>query len=581
MPKSQLKVTNVTGTSTEAAWSQTYHAGGVTAVVTVRKKAKTDDSSLSIVGKDLLNTFESEYFTLETKNLASIKSAVDLTYQKSKDTHDISLIVSAVIQNAVYVVLAGKGKILLVRHNTLATLLEQNEGDEVISASGFLEPEDIMILETPEFAEKVPTSTLLETFSDNSLEDASEIISPALHKEKNGAAAAVFFMYQEEAPIASVMQPVKEPEMPLPQTEEVQEPESEPVLNEEIKPDELKPVQEKKKKLLSHRQKIFLTIAVVLAVVFVSAIYFSLQKKQTNQNSALFSTLYSPAEKKYEEGLGLKDLNASLAQSDFLSAQKMLTDAKSKFSANSKEEQQIDSLLSKVNKEITPEDTTATTNATKVASGTDDFMDFISSHTSEKYFAEDTTNYYFADATGITKVTKSTKKSSQVIKNDSDWKMLAGFATYLGNMYVLDSADGVDKYAVTASGFGNKTAYFSGTAPDLSKAVSMAIDGSIWILTSDGKVSQYTKGKPVSFSITGLSTPLSSPSQITTTSDDDNLYILDNGNSRIVVIKKDTGAFVAEYKNNLLKSATQIDVSEKDKKAYILSGSDIYEMDLK
>ena len=591
MAKSQMKVAHIVASSTEAAWSQTYHAGGVTAIVSVQPK-KTDSQSLSIVGKDLLNTFESEYFTLETKNLASIKGAVETTYNKSKDTHEISLIVSAVIQNAVYVVLAGKGKVLLVRSNTLATLLEQTDSEEVLSASGFLEPDDVMILETLPFAEKVPSSTLLETLTTNTVEDAAEILSPTIHKDQTGAEAALLYSYHEET--GSIPVSVPKPIQETPKQSFQEEISSSPHSVDNM-PDSQREVPEplhagvmehalpKRKNGLSHRQKIFLTLAVIIAIVFVGVIYFSLQKNKSNQDVALFSSLYPPAEQKYQEGIGLKDLNPTLARDDFSQAKSMLEGAKSKFPSNSTQEKQILALLDKVNTELSAPTPTPipATEVTKANNSDDPYLAFIAKNTSAKYFTADDTNYYYADSTGVTKVTKSSSKSTQVIKNSGDYQLLGGFQTYLGNIYIVDTTDGIDKYAGTAAGFGSKTAYFSGTTPDLSKVVSMAIDGSIWLLTSDGKVSQYTKGKADAFTISGLKQSLSSPTQIVTSVDDDNLYILDTSNARIVVIKKDTGAFVAQYHNDILKTATQIDVTEKTKTAFILSGGTIYKMSLK
>lgn len=582
-----MKVAHIVASSTETAWSQTYHAGGVTAIVSVQpKKGQESHQSLSIVGKDLLNTFESEYFTLETKNLASIKGAVEATYNKSKDTHEIALIVSAVIQNAVYVVLAGKGRVLLIRSNTLATLLEQIEGDDVLSASGFLEPDDVMILETLSFAEKVPTATLLETITTNTVEDAAEILSPTIHKEQAGSEAALLFSYHEEAgshalPISHAHEP--QVAVPPQSVEELEEAPLEEKEHEHLQASVMEHAMPKRKSSLSHRQKIFLTIAVIIAVVFVGAIYFSLQKKQTNQNAALFASLYPPAEQKYEEGLGLKDLNPSLAHDDFSQVKDMLVSAKSKFPSDSTQEKQINALLDKVNTELsapTPTPVPAT-DVTKATSTDDPYLAFVAKNTSAKYFTSDDTNYYYADSTGITKVTRVSSKTTQVIKNDSDWQLLGGFQTYLGNMYVVDTTDGIDKYAGTASGFGTKTAYFTGSTPDLSKVVSLAIDGSVWLMTSDGKISQYTKGKADSFTVSGLKLALASPTQIVTSVDDDNLYVLDPGNSRIVVITKSTGAYVSEYHNDILKTASQIDVSEKNKTAFILSGGTISKMSLK
>jgi dihydrofolate reductase len=55
---------------------------------------------------------------------------------------------------------------------------------------------------------------------------------------------------------------------------------------------------------------------------------------------------------------------------------------------------------------------------------------------------------------------------------------------------------------------------------------------------------------------------------------------LDNGNSRVVVFDK-TGSYKAQYQADVIKSAKDFEVLEKDKKIYVLSGGKVYEITLK
>ncbi len=126
-----------------------------------------------------------------------------------------------------------------------------------------------------------------------------------------------------------------------------------------------------------------------------------------------------------------------------------------------------------------------------------------------------------------------------------------------------------------------KATYFAdGVNPDLSNVVYLTIDGSIWVLFSDGSITKYTKGKQDSLTVSGLDKPLSGPTQIVTTVDFDNVYILDKGNGRVVVLKKD-GSFVAQYASDTMHTTTAMDISEKDKKIYLLSTGTVYQLDLK
>jgi hypothetical protein len=173
----------------------------------------------------------------------------------------------------------------------------------------------------------------------------------------------------------------------------------------------------------------------------------------------------------------------------------------------------------------------------------------------------------------------SNKKT--LIKNDNDWQKAGGLSIYFGNIYVLDKKQNqILKFVQTDSGF-SKTNYFpKDTTPDFSKAVSLAIDSSVYVLSSNGTVAKYTKGNADNFSLTGLDKPLSNPTGIITNINDNNIYILDDGNSRIVVFDK-TGNYKSQYQATIIKGAKDFEVLEKDKKIYILSGGKIYEIDLK
>jgi hypothetical protein len=61
--------------------------------------------------------------------------------------------------------------------------------------------------------------------------------------------------------------------------------------------------------------------------------------------------------------------------------------------------------------------------------------------------------------------------------------------------------------------------------------------------------------------------------------DTESLYILDRGNSRIVELGKD-GNFKDQFVADILKSATDFEVSEEDGKILVLSGGKFYELPL-
>lgn len=573
---SKITVGKIVANATETEWSQAYHAGGFTAVVSLQSDQRTvseeKESTLHAFGKALLDTLVSEYFTLTTKDLETVRSAVLATIEKAPKHMQASLIVAAVVKNVLYVVIANEGEVLLKRGTKLGKLLEVKPEDteKIASVSGFLEANDLILLYTQSFAQIFPHDELETAFENKTAEELAEYFAPKVHGTQNGSASALVFSYHEDE------SPFIEPAASQTREEEKLQEKTSADL-----PGFATPMPGEKPKLsFSHRQKLFLTITIILGLVLIGSIVIFQFKQIQAKQQALFASVYQPAKTKFDEAQGLLDLNKSLAIEDLQSVQDMLSMAKTKFPADSPEEKQILSLLSQTTSSLENAKKIPVINASKAPDNASPFLTFVSKHDGE-FVAQDSSSFYTADATGITQYGKSDTTGKLLIKNANIWKSLGGFGTYLGNFYVLDTTDGITKFVGTSGGDFGQSAYFpSGASPDLSKAVGLTIDGSIWIISSNGSIAKYTKGKQDIFTINGLDKPITSPSQILTTVDFDNVYILDKGNGRIVVLKKD-GSFVAQYSSDTVRTTALMDISEKDKKIYLLSSGSIYSMDLK
>lgn len=593
-----IQVTKITASSTPTAWSQAYHAGNLTAVVTVTPKTKDDATSLAIVGKDLLNTFESEYFTIENKNLATIKDAVETTYKKSATTHHISFLVAAAIQNTLYVVLGGSGDIFLLRKGKIGTLLEQKGDKEILSSSGFLEHGDIVVLAAPAFMQLVDKEKLFATLTENPLTDAGDLLTPVIHAASEGDATALFLKYEDENP--PLVQEEKEEESKeakkeiletkdaAPEHVEEHPKEHEPIIDHQLpqeekaepifsKPLDMTPTT-KKKTALPHRKKLLLTIILVLLVVLGAAIYFALAKQKSMQQQAVFNAAYPTAQSKYDEGVGLLDLNVTVARQDLTDAKQILEGAKDKLPVDSQEGKKVQELLQKVNDKLAIASNANAVSATKTAPTDGTVLAYALTHPEINYLTEDTANIYTIDDQAITQISKKTQTAKKIVT--ASWKSVGGFAAYLGNFYVLDTTAGIFKFVGSGAKYTKSNYLAPGVTPDLSQAKDIAIDGSIWVIESDGTILKFTKGKQDTLTITGLDKPLSSPTRVVTNVDMDNVYILDNGNGRIVVIDKN-GVYKAQYATGLLKNATQLAVDEKGKTATFISSGTAYQINLK
>ena len=114
---------------------------------------------------------------------------------------------------------------------------------------------------------------------------------------------------------------------------------------------------------------------------------------------------------------------------------------------------------------------------------------------------------------------------------------------------------------------------------DLKTAKSMAIDGNIYVLLSNGEVLKFFQGQQVEFTIKNLSDKLLAPTKIKTNISYKNLYILDPASKRIVALDKN-GNLQAQYYSENFSDLKDIAVDETNKKIYILDTNKIYSINL-
>jgi hypothetical protein len=581
------------------SWAQVYSAGKLFAVISLETSEENQEKDfLNILGKEILTTLEQEFFTLETKDLESIKEAVVTTSQKIPSTINCSFVIAALANNILYLYILGNGRASLKREGKLGNLIEAADqpSDALKVASGYLQNDDIIVLQTKQFSDIISVGTLSELMDSLPPAEIAENLAPLVHEKEEAGAAAIIAHFKAPTITEDIIEPIREEAELEPQTEQnLVEDEENSTESPFYSPtatksrglfDKVRPVTSslfakfKQQNLaLNHARKIILTIVIIILIVFVGSVFFAINKQQNDKTQTAFQAIYPQALKDYNEGQGLVELNQNLARDDFNQAQQLLNSGKDKLPKDSKEEKQVLELLGKVDTALSATSGVTNANAKEVSADSSQLL-LAETKNDGLYFTQDQSHIYGLTQSAIYTLNPDGTNKKSVITNASDWKSAGGLSNYIGNLYVLDkSQNQILKFVNSDSGY-VKANYFSTINPDLSKAIAITIDSSIYVLTSDGNISKFTKGAADTFTIAGLDTPLSNPTKIYTNASDDNVYILDNGNSRIVVLDK-SGNYKNQYQAGVLKTAKDFDVLEKDKKIYVLSGGKTYEIDLK
>lgn len=152
---------------------------------------------------------------------------------------------------------------------------------------------------------------------------------------------------------------------------------------------------------------------------------------------------------------------------------------------------------------------------------------------------------------------------------------------YAGNLYKLDKSNNkIYRFPASSTGFGSSREWLApGVEVDLSNTVDLAIDGSIWILSSNGKISKFTNGNSISLVNLIVEPKLTKPSAIYTNEKLEFVYILEPNEKRVIVLEKN-GRFKMQYLSQEIQNAKDLYVDEVSKRLILLIDSKLMYIDL-
>lgn len=613
MGTQKLSFGKIASTPTKTAWSQAYNAGDLFIVLTLTQKELVEkEATLATLGKQFLDEVQAEFFSLESKNLEGISEVLTQAANHIPEEIELTTLTSFVKNQTLYLFLIGKGTILLKRGERTGTLLTNEEASRTLhSASGHLKPHDTVVMASQAFQKAIAKDDMLEAISASEIDETVESLTPHIHKLEEGSASAIFFRAPDNGEIEdtpSLIESATDEENEEKNEEDIvtssdevsSEPKTayDPPANEPttessqaVQEEDVSPKKQTKLAFpsfltgllanknvsnLSHRRKVFLSIAVVLVLVLFASVFFTIQNQHAKERQELFDEVYPQAMTNYEEAEGLLSLNKALAREQLEEAEALLEKTDGKFPKGTDEyektealKKDIASLLSEVGDSRTvPTEEISEEESLLLASLIPN--DRVAS-------VEDDTSVYFLTNDEIVSIRKASKSEQTLVENDDDWSDAQGLGKFGSNFYVLDQNEGILKFVPSGSDY-TVSDYLTEDV-DLTDAVSMAIDSSIYVLSSNGDIKKFTRGAEDSFSVSGLETKFAKPVQIVTSEDMNSLYILDPQTARIVKLSK-AGRFEEEYQTSILQNAKAIAISSDEKTATILSSGKLYEMSL-
>lgn len=617
----------------DSAWAYTFSPeeeekkrkrGTLLAAFSLRcQEAK--ETEVAALGKEVILRLHEEYYgQAEGSAFLRLKETIEKICQEFGSAEQVLQIGAAVLgENILYLAIFGEAEVWLKRGEVLSRILRGEPG-RVQSASGFLQKGDWLVLGTDHFFSLLTEGVLKAALEGENPEAAVESISPLVHAQESSLAAALIGQAGQETP---GLLEEKNLETNL---QEVSFPPSSSAVSVflgsfvsrvwgKIPRFSLGAIYLPRGGEEKNHRRMFLTIALILISLLAVSLYFGQQKRQEGERERRFILLEGEIAKLVEQGEALVVLNSAQSRQFLLEAQEKLTEAEKMAIEPEKTSQlksKLNAVLSKVFREYRFTEVPLLTDLTLLTegAGADQFSLNISSlavldRAANRIFEVETTRksgeillgggtinqakflanseeaVYVLEEEGIALFEKKSKKLKRgVVVKDKEWGEIAGLAVFGDNLYLFDRGrNQIWRYLAgedMSQALSSRQSWFPKNPPELSRAVSFAIDGSIWFLTTEGKILKFTQGIPAEFKLIGLAQALASPAVIYTNEKTSFLYVLDRGNKRIVVFAK-SGEYQAEYLWEGLKDITDMVVSEAEKKILLLAGSKIFEMELK
>lgn len=560
-----------------------------------------EGQDLKTLGHDIIYEINQTYFATDsTENIiTSLQKTINSITENPLFSHLQKIIIIAiVVDKHLYLISSGNSKVIFQRQAKISTILESEEGI-VNTVSGQILPEDKILLITNDFYQQITWEKIKTFIADEKVQNIEENIMSELFSVDNqqGLAAAFIQVHSDEP--AEIL--VEEDNRVIPETNIIKPSFSFSFIhkiNFNFLKKFKKPITISTQEVyqVRKRKKLNLFIIIILIVGLSISSYLGFQKNKVNQTESQYQNFKNEVDQKINNAIAVKNLNLDsalgLAKESQTIIQKM-TALKIHSDEVSQYQTQVNLLLSQTGGEesfVPPSfyDTSLINNNPSYSKillsqnqlylldthgGRIDSIDIAQKSNknvsiSEKLkssfdMVENNGIVYAVNNSGLFLISKTDLESKLTFPDINP----AGYSFWNGAFYILDSnTPTIWKFAPNSTGFSAPQKWLKEGETINSNSVSLAINGKIWVLSADGKITPFVTGKKDVFKPTQVAT-VTKASNLVTTLDDDIIAFVDSDN--LIYIYKKTGELLAKYNLNKLK-ISDIVIEDKSSNLYIL-----------
>jgi hypothetical protein len=191
---------------------------------------------------------------------------------------------------------------------------------------------------------------------------------------------------------------------------------------------------------------------------------------------------------------------------------------------------------------------------------------------------EDGRTYILNENGSITFHSTVTATSTLLVPTDDRWVDLNAYANrlYLLRPSVDETPGQIIRYTNVGSGLDQETSWITSRTSSMDSAVSLAIDGSAYILMSNGSIVRFTQGSEDGWNVSPIDPPITHATRLWTSPESAYLYVIEPATRRLIVILKSTGEFVVQYRSDAFEQLTDFTVDEAGYTIYLLAGTKLF-----
>lgn len=192
--------------------------------------------------------------------------------------------------------------------------------------------------------------------------------------------------------------------------------------------------------------------------------------------------------------------------------------------------------------------------------------------------SEDANLYALSEAGTLASINIASEAIQETAASNAAYVDIDAYGTrvYLLRKTTQESQGQIVRYNISGNDVSNETEWITSRSSELDQAVSLSIDGTIFVLMRNGNIIRFESGSEVGWEPGLVEPPITNATKIWTDAQSDYVYVLEPDTKRVIVFSKDNGSFVVQYRSDAFTNLQDMIIDEDGYTIYLLADTKLY-----